>query len=126
MAINLTDLAAAQRAFSATRLQAILSATQPGADPASAARLQNQALLELLQARVKMLTDARSRAMDDFEAEIATYQQKIGEVQQVMRDAAAAAANVQPAAPAVPPGGGPTPGPTAGGTKPGRRKTKAH
>ena len=104
MAISLTDLAAAYRAFSDVRAQAIQSIQTP-ADAAAAALLQQQALVDFLQTRAKLLTDARSLALEQFDAEIATVQQKIGEVRQLMQ--AGGSANpvggpAEPAAPAAP------------------------
>lgn len=105
MAVSLADLVAAQRAYAQVRLQAIQQSSQQNADAATAAARQQQALLEYLQARAKLLADAKGEAMAQFDAEIARYQQKIGELEQIIRETAsgAPAAQLPPKAPTAPP-----------------------
>jgi hypothetical protein len=83
---NLKDVIAAQRAYAAVRSKTIETAGAPGADPKVAARAQQQALLQYLQDRVSLLTAARAKAAAQFDAEIAKYQQKIDQVQQLLQE----------------------------------------
>jgi len=104
MPINASDLMAAQRAYRDARLKLIQDATQQNVDTAGAATRDQQALLDYLQTRVKLLTDTRTRAMEQFDSEIAGFQQRIGQLQQIINEAAKAApAAPAPAAPAPPP-----------------------
>lgn len=98
MPINVNDLVAAQRAYAQARLQAIQDVSR--ADPAQAAaarRQQQQAMLQYLHARIKLLTDARSRALEQFDAQIAQYQQRIGELRQIIKESSSAPSPAPPA-----------------------------
>ena len=83
--LSLSDLVQAQRAFNTARLQATNSVGGKIDDAALATKVQHQALVEYLQTRTRLLTDARARALAEFDAEIANCQQKVGEVQQLLR-----------------------------------------
>lgn len=83
--MNLSDLVDAHRAYAQARSRAIDSARAQGGDSREAARLHRQAMLEHLQTRVRLLTDARKREMEQYDAEIHQYEQKIGELQQLLR-----------------------------------------
>src|SRR5271157_4220232 len=105
---SLTDIIAAQRAYAAARTQAMEAARAPGADPKAAVRIQHQALLQYLQTRVSLLTTAREKAMEQSDVEIAKYQQKIGQVQQLLQEGAATTASTTaPAAATAPTAGAP-------------------
>ena len=91
---GLTELIAAQRAYSAARNQAIQAAQAAKTHPADIANLQRQSLLKYLQNRVEVLTQASDAAVAQFQKEIARYQQKIDALLQVMQDAAKAQAAV--------------------------------
>ncbi len=103
MASTLSDLIAAHRALAAATARAAQAAAAPDADPRAAAKAQHQATLDQLQARVQILADARTRALAEMDAEIAQYQQRIGEVQQLLKEDDSA----PPASPDAK--GGPTP-----------------
>jgi hypothetical protein len=98
---NLTDILAAQRAYANARSQAMAAAGAPGADPKAAARAQHQAMLQYLQTRVTLLKQAREQALNQFDTQLTRYQEKIGQVQQLIQEDGAAvppAAGTPPAA----------------------------
>lgn len=97
---NLKDIVAAQRAYVAARSRTLEAAGAQGADPKAAVQAQQQALLKYLQARVSMLTTARAKAQEQADAQLAKYQQKISEVQQLLKEGTATAPT--PATPAKP------------------------
>jgi hypothetical protein len=108
--INLSDLVAAHRAYADARSRAIEAARTQGGNARTATRLQHQALLDHLQTRVRLLTEARTRAMEQYDAEINKYEQKIGELQQMLREGTGAGV-VAPTAPAATAEVSPKPGP---------------
>jgi DNA-binding protein H-NS len=113
---SLTDIMAAQRAYAAARSQALAAARAPGADPKAAVRSQHQAMLQYLQARVSVLTTARAKAQAQSDAELANYQQKIGQIQQLLvEDTPATAPTTIPAGstPTGPGSPGNTPAPVS-------------
>jgi small-conductance mechanosensitive channel len=113
---SLTDIMAAQRAYATARSQALAAARAPGADPKAAVRSQHQAMLQYLQARVSVLTTARAKAQAQSDAELANYQQKIGQIQQLLvEDTPATAPTTAPTT--IPAGSTPT-GPGSPGNTP--------
>jgi len=56
-------------------------------DPAAAIQ-QQQVLLQSFQTRVQTLTNARTQVLAQYDAAIARFQQKIGELQQTIQAAA--------------------------------------
>jgi hypothetical protein len=84
--MNPADLIAARRAYAEARNRAMESALAQGADPSAAARAQHQAMLEYLQARAHLLTEARAKALEEFDAAIKDCEQKIGQVEQLLKE----------------------------------------
>src|SRR5689334_7052231 len=82
---SLTDILAAQRAYAAARSQAAQSAASPNLDSNAAVRTRQQALLTYLQTRVRLLKTARDKILEQSDAEIARFQQKIGQVEQLLQ-----------------------------------------
>lgn len=103
MTVSLSEVVKAQRAYAAARQTAIQSSSQANADPAQVTRMQQQALLRFLQARTQILADARTRAVEQYDTEIARYQQRIGQLQQMINESAnIAPVAAPPPVPAVP------------------------
>jgi hypothetical protein len=95
-AISLQDLATAQKEFMQARAQALQAAT-----PQAAQVAELSALGAYLQARVKLLTNAKNQTLQQFDDQIATFQERIGELHQQIAEAATPA----PAPLAAPTGG---------------------
>lgn len=100
--MNLSDLVLAHRAYAQARSRAIESAHDQGSDARKATRLHRLAMLEHLQTRVRLLTDARKREMEQYDAEIHRYEQRIKELEQMLgEDSGAPIASAKPAATVV-------------------------
>ena len=85
-AINLEDLLQAQKNYMQARDQA-LQAASAQSDPQVVLLAQQASLVKYLQARVKLLNDAKSQTMQQYDDEIGQYQVKIGQLNQQILEA---------------------------------------
>ncbi|SRR5579864_7665527 len=79
--INLQNLIKAQKNYVQARDQALHAATGQ-ADPQKVVAAQRSSLLSYLQARVRLLADAKKETLQQFDDEIGKLQVRIGELEQ--------------------------------------------